>query len=423
MPLPQADILAKFGTQPNPNRVLIVGSGIVGAALANFLSVHSSLEVVLIDRSLNPLTGSTGHAPGFVGHLNQDPHLTRLAKASVNAYHGILGGFDRVGGLEIATSPTETEGLQERLRLATEAGLRARRITADEAVPLAPDFVQLNVAKAALHFPDDGIANADTITTVYRAKAAANGATILKATAERLIVDLNRAIQGLETDLGPILARHVIFATGIWTDSLLKPITTLPIFPVAHPYLRGGSPLQCRSSPFVRYPSAKIYIRNHDQVVGIGSYDHPPLPVDSPGYSALEPWPNTSNFDDSLHKARSFFPDPSVLDGGHRINGVFALTPDNLPLAGPVKTWPGLWVAAAVWVTHAAGTAKMVADMLVREVEGTAAARADEGGDGDGDGDAALERALDPERFAGQDPKELRTRALNWYSDIGKYLA
>lgn len=409
--------------QSNKDRVVIVGGGIVGAALANFLSERKTLQVVLIDRSISSLNGSTSHAPGLVGQLNKDLHLTRLAKASVKEYHKILDGFDSVGGLEIATSSAEVETLQDRLKIANKAGLRAKIITAEEAVALAPDFVRRDIAQAALHFLDDGIAKADTITTAYRDRATANGAMILNAAVKRIIFDPKKSIHGVETDQGPIISPRVVLATGIWTASFLKQIINLPIIPVAHPYLYGGSPLKSRSCPFVRYPSAKLYIRNDDHFVGMGSYDHQPLPVDSPSSSALEPWPQTSHFDDSLHRARSLFPDPSILDGGRRINGIFALTPDNLPLAGPVRTCPGLWVVAAVWVTHAAGTARVVAEMLARELELTGGPGASQGRNENENENAALESALNPERFVDQDTNELRASALSWYFGIGKYLS
>ncbi len=244
---PQTEEIPARYAQPNPNRILIVGGGIVGTSLANHLSSDEPnpiFEIVLIDRSIHHLTGSTGHAPGIVGQLNQNPHLTRLAKESVEAYHGIPGGFDRVGGLEIATTSAAVERLPERLKLATESGLRAKLITTDRdggIVDLAPDFVRRDVALAALHFLDDGVANAERITSTYRSRAEANGAVVLEATARRILFDdTNSVIRGLETNRGLILTPRIIFATGIWTPSLLLPYVSLPIIPVAHPYLYGG---------------------------------------------------------------------------------------------------------------------------------------------------------------------------------------
>lgn len=85
-------------------------------------------------------------------------------------------------------------------------------------------------------------------------------------------------------------------------------------------------------------------------------------------------------------------------------NGIFALTPDSMPLAGAVSQIPGLYVAAAVWITHAAGVARLVAGIV--------------GGKGLRVEDEALKRALDPMRFRDEDTEVLRMKALRTYNDI-----
>jgi glycine cleavage system aminomethyltransferase T len=46
-------------------------------------------------------------------------------------------------------------------------------------------------------------------------------------------------------------------------------------------------------------------------------------------------------------------------------NGVFSFTPDGGPLIGESPDVAGFWIAEAVWVTHSAGVAKAVAQLLV----------------------------------------------------------
>ena len=45
-------------------------------------------------------------------------------------------------------------------------------------------------------------------------------------------------------------------------------------------------------------------------------------------------------------------------------NGIFALTPDGTPLAGAIPQISGLYTAVAVWITHAARVARLVADIV-----------------------------------------------------------
>src|SRR3712207_8675655 len=48
-----------------------------------------------------------------------------------------------------------------------------------------------------------------------------------------------------------------------------------------------------------------------------------------------------------------------------------SFTPDGGPLIGESADVPGFWIAEAVWVTHSAGVARSVAQLLVRSEEHT----------------------------------------------------
>ena len=86
------EIFCDLQQQPGSDRTVIIGGGIVGSALAYYLSRDSSSsQVVLIDASQSNPQGSTAFAPGFVGQLNSISHLTKVAKESVEAYSKIPG--------------------------------------------------------------------------------------------------------------------------------------------------------------------------------------------------------------------------------------------------------------------------------------------------------------------------------------------
>jgi len=127
-------------------RIVIVSGGIVGSALAAYLSEADGLAVTVLERgSRERFVGSTGLAPGFVGLLNEASVATDLARASAAAYaeiqHAGRVGFDRVGGLEVATTPAGMHALQARAALATEADLPADVLDRARAVAAAPGLV------------------------------------------------------------------------------------------------------------------------------------------------------------------------------------------------------------------------------------------------------------------------------------------
>ena len=135
---------------------IIVGAGIVGSALAAFLSEDKSAgRVLLIDRSFEEVVGSTGYAPGFLGQFNESHVLTRLAVNSLKEYERFPEVFKRVGGLELARSEQGKRQLNERCQKANDSGLEARILTEKEAASVVPTFVSNGSYGTALHFPTD----------------------------------------------------------------------------------------------------------------------------------------------------------------------------------------------------------------------------------------------------------------------------
>lgn len=112
---------------------IIVGAGIVGSALAAFLSEDKSAgRTLLIDRSFEEVVGSTGYAPGFLGEFNESDVLTRLAVNSLKEYGRFSEVFERVGGLELARSEQGKRQLNERCQKANASGVEARILTEEE---------------------------------------------------------------------------------------------------------------------------------------------------------------------------------------------------------------------------------------------------------------------------------------------------
>ncbi|KAI5480924.1 N,N-dimethylglycine oxidase [Pseudohyphozyma bogoriensis] len=394
--------------QPHPNRLVIIGAGIVGAHLAQCLTsppyATSDRQVVVIDRSLTPLLGSTGHAPGFVGQLNSVAALTTLAKRSVETYRRVPGGFEVVGGMEVACTEQAVEVLKERREMAMQYGLEAELLDPKAAKGVAPAFVDEFRTIAALFYPSDGTANAGVLTATASEAAKANGAVLVEGDVVSIEQE-NGSVNGVHTSAGFLPATDVVLATGIWASQL---VPSLPVLPVAHPYIhstprgpRTGSP-----SPFVRWPEFHVYARDHGTCDGLGTYDHVPIAEDALGEEAIGTWPAEEVFDEALASAYTHLPagEQGRFAGGKQFNGIFSTTPDNLPLVGAVRGVAGLWAAVAVWVTHGAGSAELLAGLI--------------SGNGGKEGDAELVKALDPSRFEGQPASELRNASLRAYNDI-----
>ncbi|GAB7323330.1 hypothetical protein MBLNU13_g05797t1 [Cladosporium sp. NU13] len=395
---------------------IIVGAGIVGSALAAFLSEDKATgRILLIDRSFEEVVGSTGYAPGFLGQFNESNVLTRLAVNSLNEYERFPDIFKRVGGLELARSQQGKRQLEKRCQKANASGLEARILAEEEAASVIPTFVRNSSYDAALHFPTDGVADPHALCLAYRDLACRNGVETLETTVESFEI-VDGAMSGVRTANGQNLkAEQVIVATGIWTQLLVKSAASLPvpIVPVAHPYVYTAERAEDTQTPFCRWPEDHVYARFHGRRFGLGSYDHAPVHVEHPVATATEPWPSTTfgaviakaartkvASDAELARLTSLDSDDHP-DGFKLINGVFSVTPDNLPLLGPVPGVEGLWLAAAIWVTHAAGSARLLLQMLRGEAY-----------------DVDMAHALDPARFRNGDVQTLHETALRQYNDI-----
>ncbi|KAJ3541955.1 hypothetical protein NM208_g4346 [Fusarium decemcellulare] len=389
--------------------VVIVGAGIVGSALAYFLSLSPTRRnITIIDRSFSPLLGSTGHAPGFVGQFNESEVLTKLAIETVSEYTKIPGGFDTVGGLEIAFHADGIERLKSRCANASELGLPAELLSIEKAHALAPELVNPSGPGTALLFSTDGTANACRITSFYQEEAKKAGVQFVKGDVKKLALSGGR-VTGVELLEGEVARQlnvdKVILTTGIWAQDLCQNLDIpIPVVPVGHPYMHG----QTRSSlsqklPFVRWPEHHVYARDHGEQYGIGTYDHEPTGCKATNGTAIGDW--IPAFKYPLKFATGLLPPEAAEEfkDGKSFNGIFSMTPDNMPLAGTVQSVPGLHMAVAVWVTHAAGTAKF----LTKLIDGL-------------DVDETTREALDPERFKGQDFSELEEKSLRGYNSIYK---
>ncbi|CAD0088413.1 unnamed protein product [Aureobasidium mustum] len=390
---------------------IIIGAGIVGSSLAYFLSESTpKANILVLDRSLSTIAGSTGYAPGFVGQYNEKSSLTKLAIESVREYSKLNTGFSRNGGLEIASTDAGIKMLHSRLEACKKTGLPARLLDGEEIKTLGLPILDPSSGTKALFFPDDGVAEPKVLCSAYRDMASSNGVNFKEASVSEITVEDN-AITGVILESGEVLpCQKLVLATGIWTASLLQKSAAMPfvpVVPVSHPYVYAKDRQHdLLPTPFMRWPESHVYSRDHGSRYGVGTYDHPPQQVSSLRNTATVPWSNEI-FDPAMKRAISdrFTPEAGFIQeapfGAERVGGVFSVTPDNMPLLGSVTGVQGLWMAVAIWVTHAAGCARMLEKMMLGEAY-----------------DEEIASDLDPMRFAGGDAEKLERIALKQYNDI-----
>lgn len=375
-------------------RVVIIGAGIVGCALADELTTRGWSEVTVLEQGpLFAAGGSTSHAPGLVFQTNPSKTMTEFATYTVNKYSSLtLDGrpcFNQVGGLELAATPERWQDLHRRHGLAQSWGVPSELLTPEQCVELWP-LIDPTRILGGFHTPTDGLAYALRAVEAQARRAMGRGARFL---AHHRVTGVERSggrVTGVWVATGEaadggtgglIPADIVVCAAGFWGPTLGELAgLTVPLLPLAHQYAKSG-PIQalvgdCDEQtqavrPILRHQDRDLYFRQHVDRVGLGSYAHRPMPVRQdeidakatvmPSIQAF----TAEDFEPAWRDAVELMPALGESKFEEGINGIFSFTPDGFPLIGEAPHLSGFWLAEAVWVTHSAGVARAVAECLV----------------------------------------------------------
>lgn len=370
-------------------RVVIIGAGIVGTNLADELVARGWTDVTVVEQGpLDLPGGSTSHAPGLVFQTNPSKSMTLFAKYTVEKLLSLRKDgsscFNQVGGLEVATTPERLSELKRKLGYARSWGIEARLIEPAECLQLYP-LLNGELVLGGLHIPSDGLALAARATSLLIERTREAGVMYLGSTPVTGIEQSGGRVTGVETPGGTIPADIVVSCAGFWGVEVGAMVgMSVPLLPLAHQYVKTGPVAQLEGRneqpngaglPILRHQDQDLYYREHGDRYGIGYYGHRPMPVVAASLgltpehvdeqhmpSRLEFTPE--DFEPAWQASRELLPalrDTEIADG---FNGIFSFTPDGGSLVGQSPDVDGFWVAEAVWVTHSAGIARAVAEVL-----------------------------------------------------------
>ncbi|MGW2787513.1 GcvT family protein [Streptomyces populi] len=365
-------------------RVVIIGAGVVGAALADEISARGWTEVTVVDQGPLPATGgSSSHAPGLVFQTNPSKTMTELARYTVEKFCSLdVDGkpcFLQVGGLEVATAPERVAELRRRHGWITAWGIEARLLSPEECVEQHP-LLNPDKVLGGLLVPTDGLAKAVLAVEAQIRRATERGVRFL---ARHEVLDVRQSegrVTGVLTDQGEIPADVVVCCAGIWGPKIARMAgMNLPLTPLAHqlawtgpvPALAGQTEEAVR--PILRHQDADLYYRDRFDGIGIGSYGHRPMPVSADDILSVDEadgMPSVlkftaDDFEDAWTETLSLLPATREAKIEEGVNGLFSFTTDGQPLLGESPDVKGFWVAEAVWVTHSAGVGRAMAEWLV----------------------------------------------------------
>ncbi|MER5387490.1 FAD-dependent oxidoreductase [Saccharopolyspora sp. NPDC002686] len=373
-------------------RVVIIGAGIVGANLADELTERGWTEVTVLDQGPLPLTGgSTSHAPGVVFQTSPSKTMTEFATYTVEKFKNIeVDGdrcFNQVGGLEIATTPERLADLHRKQGWATSWGVPAEVVGPERCAELHP-LLDPERVLGGLHTPTDGLAKSPRAVAALIRRAEARGAVFRGSTCVTEVLQQGGRVTGVRTSGGEEIAADIVVScAGFWGKAVGELVgMKVPLLPLAHQFARTGQIAELvgrndeqteASLPALRHQDRDLYFREYNDCLGIGSYAHRPMParlselpevdgddVSEAAMPSMLPF-TEEDFAASWEHSKELLPSlrNAKIDSG--FNGIFSFTPDGGPLVGESPDVAGFWVAEAVWVTHSAGVARAVAQLLV----------------------------------------------------------
>jgi len=378
---------AKGGGTLDRAQTVIVGGGIVGASAAYHLADLGQPDVLVLDQGpLFETGGSTSHAPGLVFQTNASRTTCRIAQDTVALYQTLaLDGrpcWYGVGSLEVATTPARMAELRRRLGWSRAYGMEGGELlTAEQAAELLPLLDPATIL-GAYHVPGDGIARAVDVAAVLARRAGERGAAFRGGVTVTGFDVRGGRVHGVRTDHGEVECERVLVCAGIWGPTVgAMAGVPVPLLAVQHqlvwtdPLAELAGETREVAHPILRHQDMAMYFRHRADHYAVGNYRHEPIAVAQrdlrrPGGAvppAVAPF-TPEDFDVAEAEAARLLP---ALKGTMRpadpersLNGMFSFTPDGASVVGESAAVRGLWVCEAVWITHAAGMARQVAEWM-----------------------------------------------------------
>lgn len=212
-----------------PQRILIIGAGVMGCAVGRELAL-AGCDVTLLEKAI-PGAEASSAAAGILGAQSETDgpgvflDLCLRSRAlwpqfarDLQQESDVAIGYLNRGLLEVFTEDAGAERAETRARWMHDAGLRASLLTRAEALALEPALGP--AVRGALHVPDDGSVEPPCLARALAVAAARAGVKFREnAQVQRVVIE-DGAVRGVLLADALLRADAVVVAAGAWTDLL-----------------------------------------------------------------------------------------------------------------------------------------------------------------------------------------------------------
>ena len=361
---------------------VIVGGGIVGAAVGYFLAERREKDVLLLERG-ELGSGTTAGGLGGIRHQfvdELDVRLSMLAAKTWRAFDELTGArhdFRERGYLFLANTDAGLAQLRAAMPLYERVGVNVEMVDPVTIADLVPGM-RVDDLRGGRFGAEDGYGDPLQALAGFAAFAQLGGVRVREHVTVRELLRTGDRVTGVRTDAGDISADRVLLATGCWTGPLAATAgVAVPIWPYRRSIMESRPIAPLADAPMVVEWESGFHFRPKGTAVRFampnlttdGSVEKAPAsaPDTFPGDfaklevpSALAPWV----------RARAAWRHPAFADLAIRSSWscYYEMTPDDHPVVGAVPGVESLYIAAGFsghGFMHAPATARLVVeDML-----------------------------------------------------------
>jgi glycine oxidase len=347
-------------------RVLIIGGGIIGGAIAFELARHG-LRVRLFDRQQPGLEASWAAAGMLAPTESRESRpLVPLAKASFDLYPSFVAAIEETSGqsagfvagaaLDVFFGDAAATERDEALQRNREAGVTCEVVEAAQALRLEP---HLNPAvRAALLFAREGRVDNRALTEAVLTAASKQGVEICRGQAVEAVEIENGRCTGARTAQGTIAGDCVVIAAGCFSAQICGVESYAPTRPVRGQMVALRHSELIRVARVIRCEHGYIVPREDGRLVA-GST------LEDAGYQKRVTPEGLSQI---LNAATELVPALSGAAVLETWSGLRPGTPDHLPILGPTDV-SGLLMATGHYrngILLAPITAQLIREWIVQ---------------------------------------------------------
>ncbi len=390
---PRVDLVQSDTDLPHRTSVVVIGGGIAGIATALFLA-QKGIPVVVCEKGQVAAEQSSRNW-GWTRVMGRDEREIPLGMESLRIWRGMdklveaQTGFTQCGIAYLCETDRAVAGYEAWLEKARPYQVDSRMIGADEIAVLFPTLAA--PVKGALYTPGDGRAEPQKAVPAMAAAVRRAGGIVLQGCAVRGVETKGGRVSGVVTERGLIACDSVVLAGGAWSRLFAGNLDIdLPQLKVLGSVFRtapleggpqttvGGMPYSIRRRDDGGYNIAKrhnsiseitpdsfrlfgqylpnlkkswreIRLRAGGQFIAEWKTPrHWRMDEVSPfeRVRVLDPAPDRSSMVDAPARLAKIFPAFAGLQVVESWAGLMDVTPDAVPVIGPVDSLPGFFIAS-----------------------------------------------------------------------------